>query len=155
MTRTNRIALFAALALLVALAGSALANRAPQVADEPAQLTASHEAEAEAEDDTDGSTVAGERLSDAGIEVDAAAFDALAATYGIGGAVRLYAWADGTDMTVDQIAAMRDGDGQPVGWGRLAKELGVHPGIGAIMGRGHGPDGPPGLQNKPDRDTDD
>lgn len=160
MTRTNRIALFAALALLVALAGSALANRAPQVADEPALLAASHEAEGEleAEDldaDTDGATVARDRLLDAGIETDTAKFDELAAVHGVGGAVRLYAWADATGMTVDEIAALRAGDGQPVGWGQLAKDLGVHPGIGSIMGRGHGPDGPPGLQNKPDRGADD
>ena len=162
MTRTNRIALLAALALLVALAGSALANRAPQVADEPAQLAASHEAEGELEaedldEDTDGGTVARERLLDAGIEADAAKFDELAAVHGVGGAVRLYAWADATGMTVDEIADLRDGDGEgpPVGWGVLAKQLDVHPGIGSVMGRGHGPDGPPGLQNKPDRGADD
>lgn len=154
MTRTNRIAIFAALALLVVLAGSALATRAPQVADEPAQLTASHEAEAEDEaEDTDGTAIARERLSDLGI--DTAEFEDFAARYGVGGAVRIYAWAAAKGMSVGDIADMRDGDGQPVGWGRIAKELGVHPGIGAIMGRGHGPDGPPGLQNKPDRDTDD
>jgi hypothetical protein len=157
MTRTKRIALLAALALLVAVAGSALANRAPQVADEPAQLASSHEAEgeAEAEEVGDGAAVARERLSEAGIEADAAAFDDLAARYGVGGAVRLYAWADETGMTVDEIAALRDGDGQPVGWGRIAKDLGVHPGIGAIMGRGNAPDEPPGLDRRPDRDTDD
>lgn len=161
MTRTKRIALLAALALLVALAGSALANRAPQVADEPAQLAASHEAEAEgeleAEDeaDADGATIARDRLQEAGIEADAAEFDDLATRYGVGGAVRLYAWADATGMTVDDIAALRDGDGEPVGWGRIAKDLGVHPGIGSIMGRGNAPDEPPGLKNKPDRDTDD
>lgn len=157
MTRTNRIALFAALALLVALAGSTLATRSPQVADEPAQLASSHEAEAEtdSEDAGDGATIARQRLSDAGIEADAAEFDDLAARYGVGGAVRLYAWADATGMTVDEIAALRDGDGQPVGWGRIAKDLGVHPGIGSIMGRGNAPDEPPGLGNKPNRDADD
>ena len=157
MTRTNRIAVLAAIALLVALTGSALANRAPQVADEPAQLAASHEAEGELEaEDTDGAAIARERLLDAEIETDPAEFDALAARYGVGGAVRLYAWAHELEQySVEDLAKMRDGDGEPVGWGRLAKELGVHPGIGSIMGRGHGPDGPPGLQNKPDRDTDD
>jgi hypothetical protein len=154
MTRTNRIAIFAALALLVVLAGSVLATRAPQVADEPAQLAASHEAQAEDEaEDTDGAAVARERLSDAGI--DTAEFDDFAARYGVGGAVRLYAWADAKDMTVGAIADLRDGDGQPVGWGRLAKDLGVHPGIGSIMGRGNAPDEPPGLQNRPDGDSDD
>lgn len=159
MARTNRIALFAALALLIALAGGALANRAPQVVDEPQQLASSHGAEpqteGEVEGEGDGATVARERLSDAGIETDAAAFDELAATYGVGGAVRLYAWADASGMTVDEIAALREGGDQPIGWGRIAKDLGLHPGIGSIMGRGHGPDGPPGLENKPDGDTDD
>lgn len=157
MTRTNRIAIFAALALLVALAGSALATRAPQVADEPAQLAASHEAETETEteDDGDAASVARERLSDAGIEADPDEFGALAARYGVGGAVRLYAWAATTGMTVGEIAALRDGDGEPVGWGRIAKDLGTHPGIGSIMGRGKAPHEPPGLENKRDRDTDD
>jgi hypothetical protein len=155
MTRTNRIALLGALALLVALAGSALANRAPQVADEPAQLASSHEAEPQVEDAGDGATDARDRLSEAGIEADAGEFDDLAARYGVGGAVRLYAWADATGMTVEEIAALRDGDGEPVGWGRIANDLGVHPGIGSIMGRGNAPDEPPGLENRPDRDTDD
>lgn len=160
MTGTNRIAVFGALALLIALAGSALANRAPQVPDEPAQLTSSHgvEPEGEAQDEaqrTEGAAVARDRLSEAGIEADAAEFDALAERYGVGGAVRLYAWADATGMTVDEIAALRDGADQPVGWGRIAKDLGVHPGIGSIMGRGNSPAGPPGLENKSGRDTDD
>jgi len=159
MTRTNRIALFAAVALLVALAGSALATRAPQTADEPALLAASHDAEPEneAENDDDDPAVAIDRLSEAGIEVDdVAAFEDLAARYGQGGAIRLYAWADATDYSVEEIADMRDGEGEPVGWGRLAKRLDVHPGIGSIMGRGNAPDGPPGQQNRgADDDSDD
>lgn len=155
MTRTNRIALLAALTLLIALAGGTLATRAPHVADEPAQLASSHEAEAEADGDAAGATHARERLSEAGIEADAVEFGDLAARYGVGGAVRLYAWADATGMTVDEIAALRDGDGEPVGWGRIARDLGVHPGIGSIMGRGNAPDEPPGLDNRPDRGADD
>jgi len=158
MARTNRIALFASLALIVALAGTALATRAPQTSDDPAPLAASHEAEPEDEaenDDEDGPAVAIDRLSEAGIEVDAAVFEDLATRYGQGGAVRLYAWADVTDYSVEEIAAMRDGDGEPVGWGRLAKDLGVHPGIGSIMGRGNAPDGPPGQQKRDPDDADD
>jgi len=153
MTRTNRVALFASLALLAALAGSALANRAPRVAEEPAQLASSHEAEPQTEADGDGATVARDRLGEAGIDTDAAAFDELAAQYGVGGAVRLYAWADATGMSVADIAALRDGDGEPVGWGRIARDLGVHPGIGSIMGRGNAPDEPPGLQDRTDDDA--
>jgi hypothetical protein len=161
MARTNRIALFASLALIVALAGTVLATRAPQTADDPAPLAASHEAEPENEaqgDEDDGTTVAIERLADAGIEVeDVAVFEDLAARYGQGGAIRLYAWAHATndEYSVAQIAEMRDGDGEPVGWGRLAKRLGVHPGIGSIMGGGNAPDGPPGQQNRGDRDDSD
>lgn len=150
MARSNRIALIAALALLVALAGSTLANRAPETAEEPAQLASSHEVE----DETDGATVARDRLADAGIEADPAIFDELAASHGVGGALRLFAWADATGMSVGEIADLRAGD-EPLGWGVLARELGVHPGIGAIMGRGHGPDGPPGLEKKPDAGADD
>jgi hypothetical protein len=158
MASTSRIALFAALALLVALAGSALATRTPQVAEEPAQLASSHEAEADnedADDDGDGWDRALERLGAAGIEADAAAFEELVARHGVGGATRIFAWADLTDLSVDDIAALRDGDGEPVGWGRIAKDLGVHPGIGSIMGRGNAPHEPPGLENRPNRDTDD
>lgn len=150
-SRINRIALLASLALLVALAGSVLANRSPQVADEPPQPAASHGAD---DADTGEGATARDRLADAGIEADAAEFDDLAARYGVGGAVRLYAWADATGMTVDEVAALRDGDEEPVGWGRVAKDLGVHPGIGSIMGRGDAPDEPPGLENRPDRDDD-
>lgn len=159
MARTNRIAIFASLALIVALAGTVFATRAPQAADEPALLAASHEAEAldEAEnDEEDGAAVAIDRLSEAGIEVDIAVFEDLAARYGQGGAIRLYAWADATEYSVEELAAMRDGgeDGEPMGWGRLAKDLGVHPGIGSIMGRGNAPDGPPGQQGR-GNDSDD
>ena len=160
MARTNRIALFASLALIVALAGTALATRAPQTSDESAQLAANHEDELENEaenDDEDGLAVAIARLTEAGIEVDAPVFEDLATRYGQGGAVRLYAWAHATnyEYSVEEIAAMRDGDGEPVGWGRLAKDLGVHPGIGSIMGRGNAPDGPPGQQKREPDDADD
>ena len=163
MTRTNRIATLLALALLVAAAGTVLAVSRPRSPEQPALFASSHEAEpeteeTEVEDEEEGDPVAHalERLGAAGIPTDDN-FAAVAEQYGVGGAVRLYAWADATGMTVDEIVDLRDGDGEgpPVGWGVLAKELEVHPGIGSIMGRGHGPDGPPGLQNKPDRGADD
>ena len=55
-------------------------------------------------------------------------------------------------MEVEAIAAMRDGtDAEPgMGWGRIAHELGVHPGIGSIMGNGHGKDDAPGQQDEPE-----
>ncbi len=48
----------------------------------------------------------------------------------------------GLQADPDRIAdlrAMRDGDGSEgsgMGWGQIAKELGVHPGLGSIMGQG-------------------
>jgi hypothetical protein len=156
MSRLNRIAILAALALLVGAAGTVLATRAPQAAEAPGLLAASHEAEAETEDgDVDGTAHARERLSEAGIEVGDD-FDALVEAYGVGGAVRLYAWADElADHDVDDLAAMRDGaEGEPpMGWGKLARKLGVSPGIGSVMG--NAPDSPPGLENRPDTPADD
>ena len=62
--------------------------------------------------------------------------------------MRVLAWSDELAMDVEEIAAMRDGtDAEPgMGWGRIAHELGVHPGIGSIMGNGHGKDDAPGQQ---------
>ena len=153
MTRTNRIAVLAALTLVVAVAGTVMATRSPQAS---AQRTGTLADEAEEVGDADAVTRAIDRLAEHEIEVgDKAAFEELAGQYGLGGAVRLYAWADETGLTVDEIAAMRDGDsdGTPVGWGKLAKDLGVHPGIGSIMGNGRGPgEEPPGHERKPDDD---
>lgn len=151
MSRTNRIALLAALVLLVLAAGSAMGVGRPSGLETPAApLTDEHEEGTEA----DGAAHARERLDEAGIPVDDG-FEAAAATYGVGGAVRLYAWAEATGRSVSELAALRDSggpDGGPMGWGRLARELGVHPGIGSIMGRGNGdaPDVPPGQERGQD-----
>jgi hypothetical protein len=149
MTRTNRIAILAALTLVVAVAGTVLATRNPQASP---QRTGTQADEAEEAADADAITRAIDRLAESDIEVtDAAAFEELAGQYGLGGAVRLHAWAAETGMTVDEIADLRDGDGTtPVGWGKLAKDLGVHPGIGSIMGNGRAD--PPGRGSD---DTDD
>lgn len=147
MNRTNRIALLAALTLLVAAAGTVLATRSPQAAPRPAG-TVADEAEAL---DADALARAVERLAERGIQTDAAALGAVADRYGLGGAVRLHAWAHATDMAVQDIADRRDGEGDaPIGWGRLAKELGVHPGIGWVMGNGHGDGNPPDPERKAD-----
>jgi hypothetical protein len=96
---------------------------------------------------------AAERLRASDIAVDDVALGELAAEYGVGGAVRIMAWAadPDDDITVESIRALRDGDGTAgsgMGWGRIARELGVHPGIGSIMGNGggHGRDNAPGQQ---------
>ena len=75
-----------------------------------------------------------DRLKAQGITVDAAQFNALAAKYGLGGAVRLMAWSKTSGKTVAELSAMRDGG---KGWGQIGHGLGVSPGIGWIMGNGH------------------
>jgi hypothetical protein len=154
MTRTNRIALLAAITLLVAATGTVLATRSPQSAQQPAgpQADEADEAdEAEGAPDADAIARAVERLAARGIDAEPTALGDYAERYGLGGAIRLHAWADETGMTVADIAALRDGDGEtPMGWGRLAKELGVHPGIGWVMGNGRGAGDPPGQERKAD-----
>ena len=145
MDRRYRLALLATLTLLAVVAGTVAATRPPpRVADDSAPL-ADEEDEAS---DPEAITHAIDRLAQNEIAVDEAVFNDLVARYGVGGAVRVAAWADETGMTVDEIAAMRDGEGgTTVGWGRLAKELGVRPGIGAIMGNGRAGD-PPGQEDR-------
>ena len=154
MTRMNRIALLAALAILVAAAGTALANRTPGQGEEPSGFQAEESEAPEAAEALDAEALkhAIERLDNREIAVgDEAAFRDLAERYGLGGAVRLHAWADLTEMSVDELAKRRDGDGtNPVGWGRLAKDLeaeldiDLKPGLGWIMGNGRGGGDPPG-----------
>jgi hypothetical protein len=149
MNRRNRVAMLAAAAVVLAATGSVLAIRAPGAPDQPAGVTQDEETPPTAEDIAH----AAERLQAKGL--DAARLEELAATYGIGGAIRLIAWSSDPDvgLTIDELRAMRDGDGTEgsgMGWGRMAKELGVHPGIGSIMGNGggHGRDNAPGQAKK-------
>jgi hypothetical protein len=142
MSRQNRLALLIAAVLVVAVSGTVLATRQPAPLGGPAVPAASGEDQAE-DGPPDASAVAhaADRLSSHGIDVDEAQLTDLAARYGVGGAVRLVVWADETGKTVDELVAMRDGDGSPgsgMGWGQIAHELGVHPGIGAVMGGGNG-----------------
>jgi len=156
MTRTNRIAVLTALVLLVVAAGTVLATRAPRTDAQPAGNQ--QDGEEEAPPDAEAIQHAMERLADNEIPVDEGVFTDLAGRYGLGGAVRLSAWAVATGMSVDEIAAMRDTggtDGAPMGWGRLAHELNeqgfdVRPGIGSIMGNGRGSGEPPGQAKNDD-----
>jgi len=153
MSRQTRLALLVAATLLVVVTGTVLATRAPVASNGPTTA-----------DDADGSPEpsavahAADRLSANGIELEDGLLDELAAQYGVGGAVRIAAWSAldaEDDITVDSIRAMRDGDGTPgsgMGWGQIARELGVRPGIGSIMsnggngngnGNGNGGGGPP------------
>ena len=106
------------------------AHASPEANDAGAQLTDDHAAALVA------------LLKAAGIDATADQLKTLAAKYGVGGAVRLLAWADASGKTVDQIAAMFNGG---MGWGEIAHQLetgnsSLHlsPGIGWIMGHGHG-----------------
>jgi hypothetical protein len=68
----------------------------------------------------------------------------------VGGAVRVLAWADAEGIDVSVITAKRDGtETEPgMGWGRIARDLGVHPGLGSIMGGGQGREDAPGQQEQ-------
>ena len=162
MTRSLRlVALPLALLLLVAMVAVALANRGglpPSPALQPGASAEVQAQDAEEEEETPPTAEelehAADRLRAAGLTVDDAQLADLAGRYGQGGAVRLLAWSAETGMAVEDIARMRDGtEGtEPMGWGRIAKELGVHPGIGSIMGggnaggngKGNGPPARPG-----------
>lgn len=91
------------------------------------------------------------RLKAAGITTTDAAFGTLAGKYGLGGAVRILAFAHASGKTPDQIAAMFDGG---KGWGQIRSELGISigPGIGWIMGHGHaqGGAGKPDANESPE-----
>jgi hypothetical protein len=162
MNRSVRT-IVAALALLLLVAGTAFATRSPNAGEHQSPLAASHqpsspgasdeEKEAQ-EQDTDANEAEGAQLTDdhasqlvellaaAGIIATADELKALAAKYGVGGAVRLEAWAKATGKSVDELGAMFDSG---MGWGAIAKQLeaddsslNLSPGIGWIMGHGHG-----------------
>jgi hypothetical protein len=162
----------AVLALLLLVAGTAFATRSTldrhtgplAASNQPSDSESEQENESEAPEseapespDTKADTNesdAGAQITDAhaaelvdllkavGITATAAELKTLAAKYGVGGAVRLEAWAKATGKTVAQLGAMRDGG---MGWGAIAHQLekadsSLHlsPGIGWIMGHGHG-----------------
>ena len=135
MRRSTRIGIFVLL-LIGVLGGTALATRGPATNQTPSLLAGSHEPKAseaaEAPPTADELAHAADRLK--AHDIDPAQLEALAAKYGLGGAVRLMGWSKTTGKTVPELSAMRDGG---KGWGQIAHELGVSPGIGWIMGNGH------------------
>jgi hypothetical protein len=154
MTRSNRLAVLGGATLVLAATGTVLATRAPRNDAQPAPPAASQAAEEDTDDapSADALVHAQDQLEASGVTVDAAELSDLAGRYGLGGAVRVEAWAQESGTSVADITAMRDGDGTPesvMGWGQIAKELGVHPGIGSIMGNGggHRRDNAPGQQD--------
>jgi len=76
-----------------------------------------------------------DRLKAAGITTDASALGDLAGKVGVGGAVRVLAFAHASGKTPAEILAMFQSG---KGWGQIDHELGlsIGPGIGWIMGRG-------------------
>ena len=157
MSRRYRLAALVALAVALVASGTVLATRAPQAPEQPSQLTQDGEDTPPTAEDL---AHAKERLAANGLEASDDLLADLAAKYGVGGAVRVVAWSGGDETLMGKIRAMRDGDGTEgsgMGWGQIAKELGVHPGIGSIMGQGggHGRENAPGQQKDRDGEEDD
>lgn len=151
MTRSTRFAILGG-TLLILVAGTALASQAPR-AGQPGPPASSHEPEVPPTAEELAHAV--ERLAAHDIAATSEQLAALSESYGLGGAIRIFAWADAKSMTVEQVRELRDAG---TGWGQIAKELGVSPGIGSIMGNGggHGRDTAPGqLKPKPNDDESD
>ncbi len=108
----------------------------PDVADASEASDASAE-KADATDDAGGSGVdhAVSRLGAAGITTNAADFGAIAEEVGVGGAVRVFVFADASGKAPADIEAMFLAG---TGWGEIARQLdlAIGPGIGSIMGNG-------------------
>lgn len=156
MSRSARMAVLAGLVLILLATGTVVATRQPSGPPSTATLTDEDENAPPAAEDV---AHAADRLRANDIPVDDAALGELATVYGVAGAVRILAWAadPGDEVTIESIRAMRDGDGTDgsgMGWGRIARELGLHPGIGSIMGNGsgHGREHAPGQQGRDDSD---
>ena len=140
----------ALLALVLVVAASTLAAPAERAGEHGraplADSSAAPEAQENDEDEPGGTPsdalldriVA--NLDDAGITTDADTVAALAADYGVGGAVRILAWADASGRGADEITALFDSG---LGWGEIARQLNgeddslsLRPGIGWVMGNG-------------------
>lgn len=150
MNRTASV-LGAVVALVLVAAASTLAAPSERAVERMAPAAASHQPDppgTEAQDADEGPPSAElldrlvVKLGDVGIDADADTIAGLAADYGVGGAVRLLAWADAAGMSADEIAAMFDSG---LGWGEVAAQLkegdaslDLSPGIGWIMGGGSG-----------------
>jgi len=132
---------------------SAEASTAPAASEEPKESAPAEASEtpgaseptkaAEAPETGDGPPSADEiarivgRLQDAGIPATAAQVGDLAGKVGVGGAVRVLAFAQASGKTPAQILALFEAG---KGWGQIDHELNlsIGPGIGWIMGNGHG-----------------
>jgi len=123
---------------------SASASHTPATTQKPAKAPEPQASEAlDQNEASDAAPTAAEitdivaKLKAVGITISEAGFKALAGKVGVGGAVRTMAFAHASGKTPAEILAMRDGG---MGWGRIRKQLNlsITPGIGWIMGGGHG-----------------
>jgi hypothetical protein len=149
MNRPTRLAIFGG-TLLILVSGTALATQMPRSGQPQGPPTASDAPEGPPT--AEELAHAAERLAAHGIDATAEELGALVPGYGLGGAIRLHAWADETGMSIDDLRALRDAG---AGWGQMAKDLGVHPGLGSIMGNGggHGRENAPGQQKPKPNDA--
>ena len=149
MPRNARI-LVGALVLVLLVAGTVFAARSNPGDHPPFPAAASHEPKSSDDANETGAPLTDDHaaqlidlLKTAGIDgVTAAELKTLASKYGVGGAVRLEAWAKASGKSVSDLAAMFDGG---MGWGEIAHQLNgadtslnLSPGIGWIMSGGHG-----------------
>ena len=100
---------------------------------EPAETAEPAEASGSMLSDTDAAPFVA-KLKAAGIVVSGADFEALAAKVGVGGAVRVSAFAKASGKSAADIVTMFQAG---KGWGEIAHTLGLNPGIGWIMSGGH------------------
>ena len=136
MNERRRVAIVAGLAAVVLLGGAvAVAGLLPPAGEPPPAAQATPEAKEKPSAEKVQRILDG--LKNAGINTTTAQFDALADKYGVGGAVRVLAFANASGKTAAQISALRDAG---KGWGEIRRELGISvgPGIGWLMGQGHG-----------------
>ena len=146
MTRRNNVGVAVALALLLIASAAVVVTRAFETPSEASPQAADGD-EDESPPTADEIAHAGERLAANGFEVSDDVLTELATAYGVGGAVRIVAWSQADPDRMADLRVMRDGDGSDgsgMGWGQIAKELGVHPGIGSIMGNGGDHESPKG-----------
>jgi hypothetical protein len=115
-------------------------TKSPKAAEtaEPAEASEPVEAAGAALTDSQAAPFVA-KLKAAGIAVSLTEFKALAAKVGVGGAVRVLAFAKASGKSTTDLLAMFQGG---KGWGEIAHTLGLHPGIGWIMsgrpGKGQG-----------------
>jgi len=100
-----------------------------------AEATEAPETESEGAPSADELARIVDKLKAAGITATASDVSDLAAEVGVGGAVRVLAFANASGKTPAEILAMFQGG---KGWGEIAHELNlsIGPGIGWIMGNG-------------------